>query len=400
VRLLRLLVVVGFGVALTGCYAQARWGPGHTGFNPLESTLTPANVSSVILHWHYPCGSCDPTAAPAVYAGVVYVPQSVTLATPPHPPGLVAFNASSGSLLWTASLDSGAATPAVGSPFTGGNGLVFVTDTNADGVGQLIALHTSNGAPAWSVTLAGNAPSAPTLAAGAAGTPEAGGVLFVTLTDTHKVEAVSTAGVEVFTTPAGQFSTSVAVGNHIAYIGGTDGRLYAIDTLSGAPTWDAAAAAAPSKGITGSPAVSGTTVYAATLDGVVSAFDASSGAPTWTNTTISGSVNESLAVADGSVFVSEEQGAAPFGPGFVYALSAATGMVQWHDNSELTFYGSAPTIANGVVYVYDSFGFLDGFNTTTGSVVLHLAVTLSTGEPVVAGGQIFNTSTGMDVYGL
>jgi outer membrane protein assembly factor BamB len=400
VRLLRLLVVVGFGFALTGCYAQARWSPGHTGFNALESTLTPTNVSSVVLHWHYPCGSCDPTAAPAVFGNVVYVPESVTLGPPTHGPGLVAFNASTGSVLWTANLDSGAATPAVGSVVTGGNGLVFITNTNADGIGQLIALHTADGSTAWSIALAGNAPTAPTLTAGVPGTTESGGVLFVTLTDTHKVEAVSTTGVQVFTTAAGLYSTPVAVGNHIAYIGGTDGRLYAIDTLTGAPKWDAAVAPAPSQGITGSPAVSGTTVYAATLGGVVSAFDAASGLPSWSNTSINGSVGESLAVANGSVFVTEEQGPPPFGPGFVYSLDAATGAVQWHDSTEVLFYGSAPTVANGVVYVNDTFGYIDGFATADGSVVLHLSVTLPAGEPVIANGQIFNTGTGIDAYGL
>ena len=50
--------------------------------------------------------------------------------------------------------------------------------------------------------------------------------------------------------------------------------------------------------------------------------------------------------------------------------------------------------------VYDAFGFLDGFHTTDGMVLLHQTVTNNTGEPVIAGGQIFVASTGLDVYGL
>ncbi len=39
------------GVVLSGCWWQAGWEPGHSNFNPLETTLGASNVGSLQNSW-------------------------------------------------------------------------------------------------------------------------------------------------------------------------------------------------------------------------------------------------------------------------------------------------------------------------------------------------------------
>jgi eukaryotic-like serine/threonine-protein kinase len=75
----------------------------------------------------------------------------------------------------------------------------------------------------------------------------------------------------------GLIISSPAIANGLAYVGSTDGYLYAVDVKSGEMKWKFATQAR----VVSSPAVAGEVVYFASYDGWFYAIDASSGKLKW-----------------------------------------------------------------------------------------------------------------------
>ena len=81
-------------------FVQTNWSmfgfdPQHSHVNPYENVLTTANVSELVPSWEYGVSGSLSTS-PAVSNGIVYIGSDFE--------GLLyAFNASNGTLLWTAS---------------------------------------------------------------------------------------------------------------------------------------------------------------------------------------------------------------------------------------------------------------------------------------------------------
>ena len=90
-------------------WTQFRYGPEHTGFNPTETTIGPANVSALHLRW-----SQSVVSHPAAVAnGVLYAVGSGRV---------YAFDANTGSARWSSE--------AIGSQLSAAvvvNGVVYVT---------------------------------------------------------------------------------------------------------------------------------------------------------------------------------------------------------------------------------------------------------------------------------
>ena len=127
-------------------------------------------------------------------------------------------------------------------------------------------------------------------------------------------------------TPGGQLESSPAVADGVVYVGGSDGKLYAVDAAGvancgGSPTTCAPLWTATTGGVIGeypsSPAVVGGVVYIGSDDGKLYAFDAAgvngcggapkTCAPLWTAAT-GGHVGSSPAVSGGTVFVGSDDG--------------------------------------------------------------------------------------------
>ncbi len=306
-------------------------------------------------------------------------------------PSLLSLKESSGSENWDVSVGGDPSTPAVGNTIYGGAGLVFITFQNKDGVGQLEALHTSDGSQAWTVSLPGLPVGSPTLATGPAAIVGQGqGLLYVTVSNPNEVIAVSTAGAKEATSLAGPYNTSPAVGNALLYVGGTDGSLTALDTTALKVKWSATVAPSPTKGVAASPVVGGSSVYAASLDGIVAAFNASTGGVLWRNTTIAGSVTEPPAVAGNQLYVTEVQSAV-FGPSPLYALDTATGKPNWHYVDKNSFAGSGPSVANGLIYYNNGFLELDAID-TSGNLKAQFDAEEVNGPPFVSDGLVFSAA--------
>jgi hypothetical protein len=127
-------------------WAQFRNVPKHSGTNPYENVLSPANVGELDTSWSATTGSY--VASPAVAGGVVYADSGDD-----H---LYAFNAQTGAQLWSVFTSTYvASSPAVV------NGVVYV----GSGYG-LLAFNAQTGAQLWSAPTGNNISSSPAVTNG------------------------------------------------------------------------------------------------------------------------------------------------------------------------------------------------------------------------------------------
>jgi outer membrane protein assembly factor BamB len=166
----------------------------------------------------------------------------------------------------------------------------------------------------------------------------------------------------------GMVYSSPAVAAGVAYIGSTDGNLYAVDIASGTQKWKFEAKSR----ITSSPAVADGLVYFGAYDGNFYALNASNGTLKWkfqtagerryAGTHLHGSQPaaetmpdpfdfflSSPAVWNGNVFFGS-------GDGNVYSLNAASGAINWKFKTGDVVHAS-PAIADGTLFVgsWDSY---------------------------------------------
>lgn len=373
-------------VLLAACdWPMYRSGPGHSGTNVFENTISTSNVST--LRMAFSGSSPQSDGAPIVANGVLYLEG---LGTSSHAPQLAAFDASgthcSGPCtpLWTATLPSGTghATPAVA------NGIVYVSagnlfafdatgNTNCSGLpkicrplweGQLNATaNYSSPNVVNGVVYLGGGGSSLLYAFDASGTTNCSG--------SPKVCEPMWTGRAASGANRGAVDSSPAYANGVVYIASADGSLYAFDgngktNCSGTPIvctqlWSATVGGSAAPPQT-APAVANDTVYYA--NGTLYAFDASgtkdcSGSPKVCNPiwTGAGTAVSSPAVTSSTVFVGEANDGAQSGVAAFDALGtmgcAGTPKVcnpLWFDSVSgsvgLGGY-SSPTVANGVLYI-------------------------------------------------
>ena len=132
-------------------WPQFGFAPEGGRYNNNENTINVSNVSGLVQDWAASTGggfSSSVAGSPAVVNGMVYVGSDK----------LYAFNASSGTQMWTASTAAGIS----GSPAVA-NGIVYV------GSDQLYAFNASSGTQMWTALLVGSnngSPFSPTVANG------------------------------------------------------------------------------------------------------------------------------------------------------------------------------------------------------------------------------------------
>ncbi len=324
-RGVRLSVVVVISLTATACatWSQLGGAASHTGYQSLESTISPANVSSLgerwtgfIGGWH---GLEGATQGPVVANGVVYL-------------------AYAGSLL------------------------AF------DAAGKLRC--TTTCAPLWTTASTGfGSPSTPAVADGVVFVASHDGVL--SAFDAAGVDGCSgtpTTCAPLWTESTGVLSTAPAVAGGRVYTVSTDGLLSAFDARgatncsavnkSCSPRWTAEVGTR----VDSSPAVAGGVVYFGASDGSLYAFDAAGArncdpgtqkcAPLWRAVGL-GSITAPPVVADGRVFVGSSNHRL-----YVFDTAATTGCSGtprscapiWSATADDAI-GVAPALAYGTVYV-------------------------------------------------
>jgi len=107
-RAMRLVVVLAVVAALSGCWEQIGYGPGHTWSNPLEKGLTTANVASLEPVWSVPAQASfiEPSLSEPITDGDrVYVVRHVFTGDE-QVIGIEAIDAASGATAWERTLDT------------------------------------------------------------------------------------------------------------------------------------------------------------------------------------------------------------------------------------------------------------------------------------------------------
>ncbi len=163
-------------------------------------------------------------------------------------------------------------------------------------------------------------------------------------------------------TAGGAIVGSPAVAGGVVYFGALDGHLHALDAATGKEAWKFKSRMP----IACTPAVAGGTVYFTSSAGSLAALDAATGAPKWvcaieaerrfearglhgyppatqTMPDAWDVFTSSPAVSDGLVFFGA-------GDGGVYAVDAATGVLQWSFRTGNVVHAS-PAVAGGLVFV-------------------------------------------------
>ena len=415
------LAVLAVGLLASGCdWSQFGFDPGGSRFNNTESVISTANVSTLVQRFSAPTGAAIHFSSPAIANGVVYIGS--------EDDKLYAFNASSGTLLWTANT-----TNVVDSSPAVANGVVYVSDGNGtlyafDATGNTNCSGTPKTcSPLWTSSL-GTFPSS----LGGGSPTVSGGVVYVTGGGVlYAINAAS--GATLWDDPTNGTLSNPVVANGVVYVGFSvfvltgkvsvaDVRAY--DATSGALLWTSAM----TTGIVVSPpapAVADGVVYVGQtyFNGPLSAFDAAGNTncsgtpkhctPLWTSGTLT--VFTPPAIANGVVYESSEGNLLAFDAAGNTNCSGTpkTCTPLWYGNyAGNTPFGDAPAVANGVVFVGTENDNLDAFD-AAGNIgcsappnqscnPLWTATTgaslADSSSPAIANGMVYEGSTDHNLY--
>jgi outer membrane protein assembly factor BamB len=193
--------------------------------------------------------------------------------------------------------------------------------------------------------------------------------------------------------PPRAIETSPAVIDGVVYAVNTDGVLYAVDATTGQERWrletieeETVAYAAGQS----SPAVVDGVLYLGTADGYLAAIDAATGSVTWRAPLNPGfAIEASPAVAEGMVYLSY---------GGMRAIDAATGEGRWEGRDYVPV--STPAVVEGIVYVGMG-SHVYAFDSQTGEERWQVIDSIAMGSaPAVADGVIYIGSFGPNVSAM
>ncbi len=174
--------------------------------------------------------------------------------------------------------------------------------------------------------------------------------------------------------------SSLAIANGQLFSGGDDGYVYCLNSHTGALQWKTFVNGNlpftfGNLVLKSSPAVVDNTVYIGSLDGYMYALDAADGRIVW-KTRADGPIESSPAVADGGVFFSAEE---PLSGGF-YKLDVNSGTVLWKKDIPYrpSFTGGnqmlgSPSVAEGRVFTSSNWGDYYCFDTVSGEMIWHFS---------------------------
>jgi outer membrane protein assembly factor BamB len=303
--------------------------------------------------------------------------------SPSHTASLAGPSVELGDLAWYFTT-SGAvrSTPAVA-----GGVVVFGSDD-----GFLYALDAKTGAEKWRVNLGGSVSSSPAIA---------GGVVLVMGRDGRLCAVKLADGSPVWTLVTGAdlslgsdprtfdlWVSSPTVADGTVFVGGGDGRVYAVDVGTGQARWSHATGSR----VRSSPAVAQGTVYAGSFDGQVYALDAATGAERWRYQT-GDVVQSSPAVWGDAVYVGSRAAA-------VFALDAKTGALRWRRPHSGSWILASAAVAAGKVIIGGSDShLLEALDAKTGEVFWSTPVgARMLGSATVVGGVVIYGAEDFRVY--
>jgi len=346
----------------------------HSGNNPYENTISPANVATLDVLWTRQLGIAGTNSTPVLAAGRVYVAAADGK--------LYGFDAATGGALSGFPISVGTSidnsTPAVG------GGRIFVGSND----GKLHAYLTATGALAagFPKTLGGAVWSAPALALGN---------VYVGCSDGKLYGFNATTGDPVPGFPlttGGLILSSPTIVNGRIYYTSFDAKIHAADALSGVPV--AGFPIVTGGSIFGSVAAASGMGFAGSADFKLYGFNLATGAalsgfPAATGGRIVGSP----AISNGVVYVVSEDTNV-----YGFSITQTPGLAVLHKSLENRLLQGSPFAANGVLYLHGisllDFDRLHAINIATGSEVWTATVTNhGTNTPIVADGILYHVGT-------
>ena len=308
-------------------------------------------------------------SSPTVVNGTVYVGSRV---------GLHAFDAATGTELWTREV-TGETDVSEVSPTVAG-GTVYVAPSG----GNLTAIDASDGTELWRHQT-GHATGSPTVA---------DGTVYVGGDGVYAIDAAD--GTREWVSDTYEAFTAPTVANGTVYVGGSTGGhpaeyiVSALDATDGTTEWTYET----NDTVESAPTVADGTVYVGSNDGAVHAIDAADGTERWTYRT-GDFVISSPTVASDTVYVGS-------GDNNLYALDAADGDVRWRfETGGIVL--SSPTVADGTVYVGSFDANLYAVNAADGTEKWRYDTGLASrirSSPIVVDGLVYLGGFDSSVYAI
>ncbi len=211
------------------------------------------------------------------------------------------------------------------------------------GDGFLYAVEVKTGAEQWKANLGGAVTSSPAIARGLVVVMGHDGRLHARrLTDGGPVWTLATGPDLALGGDPRAFDlwdSSPTVAGDAVYVGGGDGKVYAVDLDTGRERWSHATGSR----VRSSPAVGGGALFAGSFDGCIYCLDTSTGQERWKHQT-GDAVQSSPALGGGLVYVGTRAEA-------VLALEAATGALKWRRPHSGSWVLASAAVAQGRVII-------------------------------------------------
>ncbi len=260
--------------------------------------------------------------------------------------------------------------------------------------GILYALDVKTGAERWRVKLGGDVSSSPAIADGRVIVMAADGRLCAFRLADGGIVWTRATGADLSLGPDPRtfdlWVSSPTVADGVIYVGGGDGKVYAVESGDGRVRWTYATRSR----VRSSPAVADGAVYVGSFDGQVYALDAATGAERWKFQT-GDAVQSSPAVADGVVVVGSRSMA-------VFGLDAKTGALRWRRPHSGSWILGSAAVAAGRIFIGGSDSHrVEALDLQSGAVIWSSVVGARVlGSPTVAGDTLIYGGEDFRVYTL
>lgn len=347
------------------------------GFNSAESVLSPATVAGLRLLSRTPTAHAfqNRDQVGATGHGLFYRAA---------PRGITALDQATGATVWVAPLGSNA--------IALGGGAVYTVDQQGP---WLLAYQATTGALLWQARLPGAATTSPTVVGSRV-------VVSVVqrfgrrLGEVVSVSAATGAIVRRTQVDTPGAISHVAVRDGVAVVTGAEGRVVALDLASGTRLWSRRLTA-DIQFYAHSPVIREGRVFVTHGQGFLQALDLRTGRRLWSHR-LPSPVFTAPAAAGGLVYVAAGDAGVPD----LFAYDAETGALRWSRSAGTS--ASSPTVANGVLYVGTFHGgtALKAFDAATGSPLGVWPTPFPLSEPMVSGGKVYvyDVDDGVSVFGL
>jgi outer membrane protein assembly factor BamB len=347
-------------LTVTGEWPQYGHDPQRTSYQPNDNVLsqevTPGIKYRLQPYWAYSVPA-PIRSTPAVAAGMAFVGDDSGAVT--------AVNLTTGGLAWSATTGG-----AVSSSPAADDAAGLVVAGSADG--KIYALSEKTGAVVWTVATGGPVQSSPLIS---------GGVVYVGSSD-HKLYAISeqTGAVAWTATVPGAVGSSPALDPATSTI--------VVADASGAVTAFHAGATSASRiwsyqtggAVDNSPLISAGTAYVGSTDGTVYALKEASGALSWSRHLGSTSVTGAMADQSGLLYVGAANGT-------LYTLSTANGSTSWSETLAGPLTGVSVT--GGMLFTESANGTVTGLRIKGEIVWLAKTGAGLAGAPVIVDNAVF-----------